>query len=69
MLLKKRQAQIILEIERVRSRFTPDRSKMTRGGCGKMPSHATEAMNKLFLDLRSLKSNKRAAHCRINEAQ
>ena len=66
LILKKREAEIILSIERVRSENTPDRHQFSRSGSSPMPANAVREMEALFLELRSLKSNKRAMHHRIN---
>lgn len=66
-LLKRRQAEIILEIESVRARFSPKRKHFRATHFKQMPVIAITKMEKLFRELRSLKSNKRAMHCRINK--
>lgn len=58
LILKRRQAEIILEIENIRAQNSPSRS-LPMGIQRRMPAHAVDAMEKLHIELRSLKSAKR----------
>lgn len=58
LILKSRQAEIILEIERVRSANTVPRT-VPIGPLRRMPQRAVEEMSALSRELRSLKSSKR----------
>lgn len=59
LILKRQQAKLLLAIEEVRKNNTPDRHAFTRSGSKPMPTKAVNEMEKLFRELRSLKSNKR----------
>ena len=63
LLLKRPQAELILEIERIRAAYTPDRHKHP-GHSEPMPQEAVAAMDELHHQLLSLKSNKRPIHLR-----
>lgn len=67
LIIKQQQAELILEIEKIRATNTPDRKKFSQKGSKPMPSSAVKKMEKLFLKLRSLKSNKRGMQHRINQ--
>ena len=67
LILKKREAALILAIERVRAANFPGR-KTPIGVTRLMPPHAIEEMNALWLQLRALKSNKRRMSARVNLA-
>lgn len=58
LILKRRQAEIMLEIEAVRAAASPSRS-LPMGKQRRMPASAVEKMTALHRELRSLKSNKR----------
>lgn len=65
LILKRRQAELILEIEAVRSANTTIRLARPGGGAPPpMPAAAIGQMQALHTELRSLKSNKRPASCR-----
>jgi hypothetical protein len=62
LILKHQQAKLILEIEAIRKRYSPDRRRFAPGKLRTMPLEAVELMESLFVQLRSLKSNKRRAN-------
>lgn len=65
LILKRRQAELILEIEAVRAANSTIRLARPGGGAPPpMPADAIEKMQELHTELRSLKSNKRRASCR-----
>ena len=60
LILKRRQAELILAIESVRAAYSTVRlARPGRTGTPPMPSHAIERMQSLHAELRSLKSNKK----------
>jgi len=66
LILKRRQAELVLEIERVRALASPDRKAFGRQG-GKslpMPASAVAMMDELHHQLSSLRSNKRPINSR-----
>jgi len=67
LILKKREASLILAIEHVRAANCPGR-RTPRGIARRMPLSAVAEMDALWLQLRSLKSNKRRMSARVNLA-
>jgi hypothetical protein len=61
LILKRRQAELVLAIEAVRAKNSPDRRLIGTIGSRPMPAIAVAQMEKLHRELRSLKSNKRRA--------
>lgn len=64
LILKKRQAELVLEIERVRLASSPGRHHYGSVKARAMPAHAVALMEKLHHELRGLKSNKRPGKMR-----
>ncbi len=67
LILKRREAELVLAIETVRAAHSPSR----RTGVGahrRMPETALAQMDNHFRDLRALKSNKRRLDARVNRA-
>ena len=58
LILKKRQAELIIEIDRIRSEASPSRS-LPMGQGRRMPAYALAQMEAAHVELRSLKTNKR----------
>ena len=68
LILKRDQAELILEIERVRAAYSPDRRLIAPGKNRTMPTAAIEQMTVLHAQLRALKSNKRRMDAPVNRA-
>lgn len=66
LILKKRQAELILAIEDVRARNSPDRRHFGFTKLSRMPVEAVNEMILLHDELRSLKNNKRRLDARVN---
>lgn len=67
LILKKREAELLIAIDAVREKNTPSR-RIAFGAERRMPPEAVEAMEQLWRELRSLKSNKRRMDARVNLA-
>lgn len=65
LILKRREAELILAIEGVRQANTPSR-RIPLGQRRRMPDSAIAEMTALWIELRSLKSNKRRMDARVN---
>jgi hypothetical protein len=65
LILKRDQAELILEIERVRAAYSPGR-KTQFGILRRFPQEGVDQLEALYLDLRRLKSNKRPVSARIS---
>lgn len=59
LILKRRQAEIALEIEAIRARHSPSRVHVGHAKFRRMPAGAVKKMTRLVLALSALKSNKR----------
>ncbi len=59
LILKRRQAELVIAIERVRAQSTPSRSHRGSAHFLRMPEEAVSEMRRMSSELRSLKSNKR----------
>jgi hypothetical protein len=67
MILKKRQAELMLEIEAIRAKYSPDRHHHGSNKLRRMPPEAIEAMENRFIELRSLKCNKRKVESAVHQ--
>lgn len=67
LILKRREAELILKIEETRSANSPSRSTGV-GAHRRMPADAISRMTAFHVELRSLKSNKRRMDARVNQA-
>lgn len=65
LILKKRQAEIILAIEGVRATHSPPRKHIGSSIMSRMPDVAIDQMEALHAELRTLKSNKRPGGPRL----
>jgi hypothetical protein len=66
LIVKRRQAELILAIEAVRLAATPSRVHVGKASLQRMPTDAIDRMAALHLELRSLKSNKRRMDAPVN---
>jgi hypothetical protein len=66
LIVKRRQAELILAIEAVRAGASPDRVHVGQASLQRMPAEAIERMTALHLELRTLKSNKRRMDAPVN---
>ncbi len=67
LLLKRRQADLILAIEEVRAAASPSRVHTGQAKLSRMPEAAIAQMTVLHAELRTLKSNKRRMDAPINQ--
>lgn len=63
-ILKCRQAEVILEIEKVRATHTPSKQHFGKPHFQRMPTEAIEQMEILYQELRTLRCNKRPGRFR-----
>jgi hypothetical protein len=66
LILKRRQAELVLAIEATRSANSPNRKHVGAARFTAMPLSAVSQMDQMFIELRSLKSNKRRMSARVN---
>lgn len=66
LILKRRQAELILSIEAVRAAHSPSRVHVGTPHAARMPDAAIEQMTTLHEELRTLKSNKRRMDAPVN---
>lgn len=67
LILKRREAELILAIEETRAEHSPSRLIAVGNAGRRMPERAIERMTAQYLELRSLKSNKRRMDARVNQ--